>query len=59
MFNKLSKSTLRDILALRLKEVQARLDDRQIRLDVDEQAKNWLTQHGYSPTYGIPSIGLR
>ena len=53
MFNKLSKSTLRSIVDLRLSEVQSRIDDRQIVLDVDEDAKTWLTEHGYSPVYGI------
>jgi ATP-dependent Clp protease ATP-binding subunit ClpB len=37
---------------LRLSEVQSRLDDRQITLNVDEEAKLWLTEHGYSPIYG-------
>jgi ATP-dependent Clp protease ATP-binding subunit ClpA len=52
VFNKLSKSTLRSIVDLRLKEVQERLDDRQISLNVDQVAKTWLTEHGYSPSYG-------
>jgi ATP-dependent Clp protease ATP-binding subunit ClpB len=52
VFNKLSKSTLRSIVDLRLKEVQQRLDDRQISLNVDQVAKAWLTEHGYSPIYG-------
>ncbi len=52
VFNKLSKSTLRSIVDLRLKEVQSRVDDRQITLNVDEEAKLWLTEHGYSPIYG-------
>ena len=52
VFNKLSKSTLRSIVDLRLQEVQVRLDDRQIMLNVDDEAKSWLTEHGYSPVYG-------
>jgi ATP-dependent Clp protease ATP-binding subunit ClpB len=38
---------------LRLQEVQSRLEDRQITLDVDDIAKAWLTEHGYSPIYGM------
>jgi ATP-dependent Clp protease ATP-binding subunit ClpB len=53
VFNKLSKETLRSIVDLRLKEVQTRLDDRQITLNIDDTAKSWLTEHGYSPIYGI------
>jgi ATP-dependent Clp protease ATP-binding subunit ClpB len=53
VFNKLSKGTLRSIVDLRLREVQARLDDRQITLHINDEAKAWLTEHGYSPIYGI------
>jgi ATP-dependent Clp protease ATP-binding subunit ClpB len=59
VFNKLSKSTLRSVVDLRLKDVQERLDDRQITLDVDEIGKTWLTEHGYSPIYGIHVFELR
>lgn len=38
---------------LRLQEVQSRLEDRQITLNVDDTAKAWLTEHGYSPIYGV------
>lgn len=53
VFNKLSRETLRSIVDLRLSEVQNRVDDRQITLNVDDTAKSWLTEHGYSPIYGI------
>lgn len=37
---------------LRLKEVQDRLADRHIVLDVDAESKQYLVSAGYSPTYG-------
>jgi ATP-dependent Clp protease ATP-binding subunit ClpB len=37
---------------VRLGEVQARLEDRRIRLDVDDKAKQWLAEEGYDPVYG-------
>jgi len=40
------------IVDLRLKEVQGRLQDRKITLDVDNEAKNYLMSIGYSPQYG-------
>ena len=52
IFQRLSKSALRDILDIRLKELQTRLDDRRIVLRVDDEAKEWLCQKGYDPRYG-------
>ena len=51
-FRRLSKSALRDIVDIRLKELQARLDDRRIVLKVDEEVKSWLTDKSYDPRYG-------
>lgn len=51
-FRRLSKSALRDIVDIRLRELQARLDDRRILLKVDDSVKDWLTEKGYDPRYG-------
>ena len=51
-FRRLSKSALRDIVDIRLKELQARLDDRHIVLHVDDNVKDWLTEKSYDPRYG-------
>ena len=51
-FRRLSKSALRDIVDIRLKELQARLDDRRIVLKVDDEVKDWLTDKSYDPRYG-------
>jgi len=40
------------IVNLRLKEVEDRLSDRKITLQLDEEAKNYLASSGYSPVYG-------
>jgi ATP-dependent Clp protease ATP-binding subunit ClpB len=40
------------IVELRLKEVQDRLSDRKITLQIDDEAKNYLAARGYSPVYG-------
>ena len=40
------------IVDLRLKEVQDRLTDRKITLQVDSEAKNYLAARGYSPAFG-------
>ena len=52
IFQRLSRSALRDIVDIRFKELQSRLDDRRIVLDVDENVKHWLCEQGYDPRYG-------
>lgn len=52
IFKRLSREALRDIVDIRLKELQVRLDDRRIVLDVDSDVKAWLCDKGYDPRYG-------
>ncbi|CAO3639636.1 unnamed protein product [Cunninghamella blakesleeana] len=52
IFNRLSKSALREIVDVRLKEVQERIRDRRISLDVNIDARNWLGERGYDPAFG-------
>ncbi|KAK5168022.1 chaperone ATPase hsp78 [Saxophila tyrrhenica] len=52
IFKRLSRDSLRDIVDIRLKELQARLDDRRIVLDVGDDVKAWLCEKGYDPRYG-------
>ena len=40
------------IVDLRLKEVEDRLSERKITLQLDGEAKNYLASSGYSPIYG-------
>jgi len=52
IFKRLSKDALRDIVDIRLRELQKRLDDRRITLSVSDEIKDWLTTKGYDPRYG-------
>jgi ATP-dependent Clp protease ATP-binding subunit ClpB len=52
IFNRLSKAALRDIVDIRLKELQLRLDDRRIMLKVSNDIKTWLCDKGYDPRFG-------
>ncbi|WPA96428.1 chaperone ATPase hsp78 [Cercospora beticola] len=52
IFKRLSKEALRDIVDIRLKELQARLDDRRITLQVSDEVRDWLCNKGYDPRYG-------
>ncbi|KAF7356093.1 p-loop containing nucleoside triphosphate hydrolase protein [Mycena venus] len=56
VFNKLSRASILQVVGLRLQDVAARLSDRRITLDVDDSARNWLAQHGYSNVYGARAI---
>lgn len=52
MFQRLSRQALRDIVDIRLNELQARLDDRRILLRAGADVRDWLSEHGYDPRYG-------
>ncbi|KAK6991651.1 p-loop containing nucleoside triphosphate hydrolase protein [Favolaschia claudopus] len=56
VFNKLSRQSILQVVDLRLQDVASRLKDRRITLDVDEAARNWLAQHGYSDVYGARAV---
>ncbi|KZM22805.1 Non-chaperonin molecular chaperone ATPase [Ascochyta rabiei] len=52
IFRQLSREALRDIVDIRLKELQQRLDDRRIVLDCSDEVKQWLCDRGYDPRFG-------
>ncbi|KAH3673750.1 hypothetical protein WICMUC_003493 [Wickerhamomyces mucosus] len=52
VFNRLSKAVFGDILKIRLNEVQERLVEKRITLDLSEESKDWLIQYGYDSLYG-------
>ncbi|KAH8592474.1 P-loop containing nucleoside triphosphate hydrolase protein [Bisporella sp. PMI_857] len=52
IFKRLSLEALRDIVDIRLKELQRRLDDRRITLEVDNTVRAWLAERGYDPKFG-------
>ncbi|KAL4985810.1 P-loop containing nucleoside triphosphate hydrolase protein [Aspergillus falconensis] len=51
-FKRLSREALRDIVDIRIKELQSRLDDRRMTLQVDDEIKDWLCEKGYDPRFG-------
>ncbi|CAK7206387.1 chaperone ATPase hsp78 [Sporothrix eucalyptigena] len=52
IFKRLSREALRDIVDIRLRELQGRLTDRRITLDVGAAARDWLAERGYDPRFG-------
>ncbi|KAK9418175.1 putative Heat shock protein 78 [Seiridium unicorne] len=52
VFKRLAVEALRDIVDIRLRELQTRLDDRRITLNVDGEVRDWLAERGYDPKFG-------
>lgn len=52
VFNRLSKISLRNILDIRLREIQDRLEDKRITLLLSDESKDFLADKGYDPVYG-------
>ncbi|KAI0482763.1 putative heat shock protein [Xylariaceae sp. FL0804] len=52
VFKRLALSALRDIVDIRLRELQARLDERRITLRVPDDVRLWLAERGYDPKFG-------
>ncbi|GAV56116.1 hypothetical protein ZYGR_0BA00220 [Zygosaccharomyces rouxii] len=52
VFNRLSKDVLRSIVDIRLEEIQERINEKRMKLNLTDAAKNWLTDRGYDPLYG-------
>lgn len=52
IFKRLSRQALRDIVDIRLRELQVRLDDRRITLKTGDDVKDWLCERGYDPRFG-------
>ncbi|KAJ4264830.1 Heat shock protein hsp98 [Fusarium torreyae] len=54
IFNRLTRREIRKIVDIRLGEIQKRLEDngRKVKIDVSDEAKDYLGNSGYSPAYG-------
>lgn len=52
IFNPLTQENLRKIVGLLIIEVQKRLSERKIKLELDEGARAFLLKEGYEPAFG-------
>ncbi len=52
IFDPLTKVQILEIVDLLLAEVQRRLDERNIRIELSDEAKEWLSREGFDPVYG-------
>lgn len=56
VFNRLSRESILQIVSLRLNDVEERLKNRRITMDVDRAARELLAKQGYSDVYGARAI---
>ncbi|GAB4517044.1 MAG: ATP-dependent Clp protease ATP-binding subunit [Anaerolineae bacterium] len=52
VFRPLTREEIKQIVDLELKKVGERLIEHAISLDITEEAREWMAQHGYDPEYG-------
>ncbi len=52
LFKPLTKTDIRSIINLLLADLNKRLSDKELRLEMTEEAKDYITDHGYDPVYG-------
>ncbi|WYZ34906.1 hypothetical protein EsH8_I_001182 [Colletotrichum jinshuiense] len=52
VFKRLALAALRDIVDIRLRELQQRLEDKRIVLEVPAEVRDWLAERGYDPKFG-------
>ena len=52
LFKPLTLQNIKEIVTKLMKELQIRLSDQQIRLHLNEEAKEYIAQHGFDPIYG-------
>ena len=52
LFKPLTKSDIRSIINLLLADLNKRLSDKELYLEMTDEAKDFITDHGYDPVYG-------
>ncbi|MFC2033065.1 ATP-dependent Clp protease ATP-binding subunit [Chloroflexota bacterium] len=52
VFHELTEEQLRSVVDLMAKDLQTRLAERKLGIELSEDAKSWLAKKGYDPVYG-------
>ena len=52
----LGRGSFAQIVDIRIAELQAVLDDKRITLILEQEARDWLAEEGYSPVYGARAL---
>ncbi|MBR4005327.1 MAG: ATP-dependent chaperone ClpB [Treponema sp.] len=56
MFNRLDKENIRNIVSIQLEKLNARLEDRRIRLEFEDSAMELISDAGYDPSFGARPV---
>ena len=56
MFNPLDREELMRIARIQIEQLQRRLDERRISIELTEDAQQWLVNTGFDPIYGARPI---
>jgi ATP-dependent Clp protease ATP-binding subunit ClpC len=52
VFHELNEAQLRQVVDLLARDLEKRLSDRKLTIEITESAKSWLAKEGYDPVYG-------
>ncbi len=52
VFHELAQGQIRQIVDLMVKDLQKRLEERKLSIEVTDAAKSWLAKEGFDPVYG-------
>lgn len=52
LFSPLSKEDMREIVGLQMEDIQSRLEDHGLQVELTEVAELWLANEGYDPAFG-------
>jgi ATP-dependent Clp protease ATP-binding subunit ClpC len=52
VFSSLSKENMQEIVALQMEEIQSRLAEHGLSVELSEEATIWLANQGYDPAFG-------
>jgi len=52
VFHELSEAQLRHIVDFMIKDLQGRLSEHKLKLEITDNAKSWLAKIGFDPQYG-------
>src|SRR3712207_2569493 len=52
LFRRLAREDMASIVDIQLERLRTLLEDRKLRLELDDKAREWLAEAGYDPVYG-------
>ena len=58
LFKPLTLQNIKEIVVKLMKELQARLSEQQIKLSINDEAKEYIAENGFDPVYGARPLKL-